>query len=110
MTEPTTTGNDVEALRGHLFATIAALRDKTNPMPVDRARAISEVARTVIESARVEVDAARLNKRMPSSRFLGDTRQQLPAPAPGTPPLPANGITSITRHHLRDDDDEGGTK
>ena len=107
MTQPTPPANDVEALRGHLFATIAALRDKDNPMPVDRARAISEVARTVIESARVEVDAARLNKRMPSSRFLGDTRQ-LPAPAPGTPPLPANGNTSITRHHLRDDDEGRG--
>lgn len=105
MTDQQPTGNDVEALRGHLFATIAALRDPNNPMPVDRARAISEVARTVIESARVEVDAARLNKRMPTTRFLGDTRKQLPAPLPGTPPLPANGITSITRHHLRDDDE-----
>lgn len=102
MTNPTPPANDVEALRGHLFATIEALRDKDNPMPVDRARAISEVARTVIESARVEVDAARLNKRLPSSRFLGEARQ-LPAPAPGTPPVP-NGISSITRHHLGDDE------
>ena len=64
---------------------MAALRDKANPMPVDRARAVSEVARTIIESARVEVDAARLNKRLPGTRFLAAS--PLPAPAAGAPPV-----------------------
>ncbi len=48
--------NTLEDLRGHLFETLAALRDKTAPMDVDRAKAISEVARTVIDSAKVEVE------------------------------------------------------
>lgn len=102
--EEQSAGSTVDDLRGHLFATIAALRDKANPMPVDRARAVSEVARTIIESARVEVDAARLNKRMPSSGFL-NTAPALPAPAPGTPPLP-NGITGVRRHLIGGDEDE----
>ncbi len=99
-------GSTVEDLRRHLFETMAALRDKANPMPVDRARAVSEVARTIIESARVEVDAARLNKRMPSSGFLA-AGPALPAPADGTPPMPTNGIKSVTRHLIKDDDRPG---
>ena len=97
----TTATEDVAGLRHHLFATIAALRDTANPMPVDRARAVSEVARTIIERARVEVEAARLNKVLPNSRFLATGALPLPAPAPGTPAVP-NGINSITRHVLSD--------
>lgn len=97
----------VDDLRAHLFATIAALRDKTNPMAVDRARAVSEVARTIIESARVEVDAARINKRLPGSSFLAD-RKLLPAPEAGMPAVPANGITAITRHVLSDEEPRAG--
>ena len=45
----------IETLRDHLFATLAALRDKENPMDVDRAKAIADVAGRVIETAKVEV-------------------------------------------------------
>ena len=48
--------NTLEDLRTHLFETLSALRQKEAPMDIDRARAISEVAKTVIDSARVEVD------------------------------------------------------
>lgn len=111
---------DVAELRAHLFATLRALRDKTDPMPTDRARAISEVAKTVIDTARVELEAAAISKAMPTSGFIAigqagapaATPPAAPAPAikhmPGTPPVP-NGITSITRHHLRDDDDAATT-
>jgi hypothetical protein len=46
----------LEDLRTHLFATLASLRDEDNPMDVDRARAISDVAKTVIDSAKAEID------------------------------------------------------
>lgn len=46
---------DITDLRADLAATIRALRDPENPMPVDRAEAISKVAATMIESAKVEV-------------------------------------------------------
>lgn len=45
----------IETLRDHLFATLAALRDKEHPMEIDRAKAIAEVASKVIDSAKVEV-------------------------------------------------------
>jgi hypothetical protein len=37
-----------------LFATLEALRDKESPMDIERAKAISTVANTIIESAKVE--------------------------------------------------------
>lgn len=48
--------NKIEDLRNHLFATIEALSDKEEPMDIDRAKAISDVAQTIINSAKVEVD------------------------------------------------------
>lgn len=48
--------NHITDLRDHLFATLESLKDKEQPMDVDRARAISEVAGKIIDSARVEVD------------------------------------------------------
>lgn len=37
-----------------MFATLEALRDKESPMDIERAKAISTVANTIIESAKVE--------------------------------------------------------
>lgn len=49
----------LEDLRDHLFATLAGLRNNEQPMEIDRARAIAEVAKTVIDSAKAEVDYIR---------------------------------------------------
>jgi hypothetical protein len=46
--------NKIEDLRNHLFATLEGLRDKDAPMEIERAKAISQVAQTIIESAKVE--------------------------------------------------------
>jgi hypothetical protein len=43
-------------LRRHLFETLEALRDKKNPMDVDRAEAVAHVAQTIVNSCRVECD------------------------------------------------------
>jgi hypothetical protein len=43
-------------LRNHLFATLEALQDEEKPMDIQRAKAISDVAQTIINSAKVEVD------------------------------------------------------
>ena len=51
--------NKISDLRDHLFATLEGLRDTENPMELERARAISEVAQTIINSAKVEVDLAK---------------------------------------------------
>lgn len=47
--------NKITDLRDHLFATLEALRDEEKPMEVERAKAIADVARVVVDSAKVEV-------------------------------------------------------
>ena len=48
--------NKIEDLRNHLFATLEGLADKDEPLALDRAKAISEVAQTLINCAKVEVE------------------------------------------------------
>ena len=76
--------NDINALRSHLFETLQALRDKDNPMEVERARAISEVAQTVINTAKVELDFLK-HTGTDSSHFVPD-----PQDAPSALPTPDN--------------------
>ena len=46
--------NKIEDLRNHLFATLEALRDEDAPMELDRAKAIADVARVIVDSAKAE--------------------------------------------------------
>lgn len=48
--------NKITDLRDHLFETIELLKDRDNPMALDRAEVISKVAQTIINAAKVEVD------------------------------------------------------
>jgi hypothetical protein len=48
--------NKIDDLRNHLFATLEALRDKDEPMELERAKTIANVAQTIINSAKVECD------------------------------------------------------
>jgi hypothetical protein len=48
--------NKLTDLRNHLFATIELLLDDESPMDIDRAKAVSDVAQTIINSAKIEVD------------------------------------------------------
>ncbi len=47
--------NRLTDLRNHLFETLEALKDEKKPMEVDRARAISDVGQTLIETAKLEL-------------------------------------------------------
>lgn len=47
--------NKMVDLRNHLFATLEALQDQDNPMDIDRAKAIAEVGKVLVDSAKVEV-------------------------------------------------------
>jgi len=62
--------NRIEDLRDHLFATIEALQDEDNPMDLDRARTVSKVAQTIIESAKVEVDFLKTTNAIGGSGFI----------------------------------------
>lgn len=47
--------NRMSDLRNHLFETLEALKDGDHPMDIERAKAISDVAQTLINSAKVEI-------------------------------------------------------
>lgn len=49
--------NKIEDLRNHLFATLEGLLDKDQPLEVERAKAVAQVASVMVESAKVEVKA-----------------------------------------------------
>ena len=85
-----TASKNIDDLREHLFATLAALRDKTNPMDIDRERAVSEVAKTIIDSAKVEVEYMRLNGGGESEFIASAGSNNLP-----------DGITGVTRHRIK---------
>lgn len=46
----------INELRTELLSALRELRNRTNPMEPDRARAISQVAAVLVDSARVEVE------------------------------------------------------
>lgn len=47
--------NKMTDLRNHLFATLEALQDPDKPMEIERAKAIAEVGKVLVDSAKVEV-------------------------------------------------------
>lgn len=75
--------NTIETLRTHLFATLASLRDTENPMEIERAKAIAEVARGIVDSAKVEVDFVKATGAR-GSGFI----HELEGPKTGTPDKP----------------------
>lgn len=80
--------NHISAVRAHLLATMADLRNPDSKMDVARARAISEVAQTIINSAKVEVDYLRATNQT-TTPFL-----EVPAEVhTGTLPSVTPGIT-----------------
>lgn len=72
--------NKIEDLRDHLFETIEALKDPEKPMALDRAKRISEVAQTIINSAKVENEFMELTGVAGTGFIPNGTRKALPAP------------------------------
>jgi hypothetical protein len=76
--------NRLEDLRDHLFETLEALRDKEEPMDIERARAVAEVSGVLIESAKVELKFLELTGQESQSKFLNPKPEaaELPAKTP----------------------------
>jgi hypothetical protein len=68
--------NKIEDLRNHLFATLESLQDSDNPMPIDRAKAVAEVAQVLINSAKVEVDYLKATDQRTGSVFMAALSEQ----------------------------------
>lgn len=84
--------NKMDDLRNHLFETPEALKDEDKPMELDRAKAIADVAKVLVESAKVEVNFLKVTGAAKSTGFLPDgdeetgtsPRRLAPAPAKKT--------------------------
>lgn len=96
--------NDITELRSHLFETLRGLKDKDSPMDIDRARAVSDVAKTLIESAKVECDYLRITGDTEGTGFIALDEKT------GTTIDPIKGTTTtvsllegarVTRHVAR---------
>lgn len=67
--------NRLTDLRDHLFATLEDLRDPDNPMDLERAKVVAQVADRIIDSAKVEVEYVEavgelLGQTVPLSDFI----------------------------------------
>lgn len=72
--------NKMTDLRNHLFATLEALQDPDKPMDIDRARAVADVGRVLVETAKVEV--AFLNAAGGNGTGFIDEKPALPGGRP----------------------------
>lgn len=68
--------NKIEDLRNHLFETLEALKDPDKPMDLDRAKAVAEVSKVIIESAKVEVECLRVTGAASGSGFFPQDQVQ----------------------------------
>jgi hypothetical protein len=78
----------INDLRETLFATLDAV--KSGDLDLDKARAVNEVAKTIVDTAKVEVDYL---------RTAGGGESSFISTAIGQDNLPP-GITGIVRHRL----------
>lgn len=67
--------NKIEDLRNHMFATIEGLLDEKDPMDIDRARAVAEVGKVIVESAKAEVMYLKVTKSEDTSIFMHHVKQ-----------------------------------
>jgi hypothetical protein len=65
-----TNKNKIEDLRNHLFETLESLRSTEKPMELERAAAIADVAKVIVESAKVEVAFLKVTGERKSTDFL----------------------------------------
>lgn len=82
----------LDDLREQLFETLKDLRAKDKPMEVERAKAISEVAQTFINSAKAEVDYVKATGADATELPVFSAKKALPAP--GQPRLVAGKAQS----------------
>jgi hypothetical protein len=66
--------NKMSDLRNHLFEVLEALKDRDQPMEIERAKVISDVAQTLINSAKVELQFIELIGGNQESQFFEQPR------------------------------------
>jgi hypothetical protein len=83
------TTRTIDDVRSALFKALDGLQDKT--LDIERAKAISDVAQTIINSAKVQVDYLRVTGQTGEAKFLeAGVDDELPL-----------GIVGIRQHRLK---------
>ncbi|KAA1013001.1 hypothetical protein FVF58_09425 [Paraburkholderia panacisoli] len=82
-------------MREHLMQTLAALRDRDNPMDVDRARAVAQVAGVLVDSAKVEVDYIKATGTEGESVFMASVTNDPSRLPSGVTPTPTGLVHRI---------------
>jgi hypothetical protein len=73
--------NSMTDLRNHLFEVMEQLKDKEEPMDIERAKLAIEVGQVLVNSAKVEVDALKVLGGMSETGFF-ETRDEGPKHLP----------------------------
>lgn len=81
--------NDITALRDELFAAMRGV--KSGELDIDRARAVNEIGKTLVDTARVEVDYVKATGEGQST-FVGASVEQ---------PSPPAGVLGIRQHRIK---------
>lgn len=94
----------ISELRVELLATLRDLRNRTNPMEPDRARAVAQVASVMVDTARVEVDYIKATGQ-DTSNFIDGLKA--PAALAAINAAPSGTIdrsqTGVVRHTIGDE-------
>lgn len=80
--------NKISDLRNHLFETIEMLKDPEKPMDPQRAKAIYETAKTIIDTGKLEIQLIEAIGSRDKSAFFNEPPSGA-LPAPDTKELPA---------------------
>ena len=66
--------NKIEDLRNHLFQALEGLLDQEEPLEIDRAKAVADVAQVIVNSAKIEVDFIKAIKGDAGTGFITENR------------------------------------
>lgn len=93
----------INDLRGDLAATIKELRAGNSNMTVEKAKAIGELAQTMINSAKVEVDMLRAvgDEQMRPTGFIGTKMEAIPAGGQDGEPAKQLDSPQAGKPHIR---------
>lgn len=89
----------ITLVRQQLLDTLADLRNREQPMDVDRARAVAQVASVLVDTAKVEVEYLKVT-HSDRSDFLEAPPTAPQLPPPSTSPTAHNPFPASVHHQL----------
>jgi hypothetical protein len=89
----------ITLVRQQLLDTLTDLRNREQPMDVDRARAVAQVASVLVDTAKVEVEYLKVT-HSDRSDFLEAPPTAPQLPVPSSTPTPHNPFPTSVRHTL----------